>query len=461
MMNRRWWAGLAGLAGIAIPLLAADWLPSVRPRPGEEPERSPSYWMQTIPDLPRCPRVEQDLHVDVAVIGGGFTGLAIAYYLKRNEPSLRVAVLEMQRMGSGASSRNSGAVGPRFRGQTLPASADRGYQLLKAFAETEGLDFDLVESVPALTLYTGRRVAPDTVLTGDELCEQIGSQFYSAATLRYTNTLHPGKLIAGLVEANRRHGVELYEWSPVLRIERGRGSEQITLHTPGGRVVAPDVAVATNAYTPQLGLARDIIAVVHHRVIVTRPLTEDQWARSRLERWPIRFEDGGYYTHTVRGTPDRRFFYRHVLGHRVFERTTWPLDRHAREVGHWELVRRYPWLDGVPVEYEWHGVTARTRDWWPVSGRIDEHLYIAAGYNGSGVMPSHYFGYLIACSILGIPDQDLGLLRPPEAHSRIPGEFARHLCFHGWMLYRRWRDGRDFHGHRLCQDRRSRSRSLG
>jgi NADPH-dependent 2,4-dienoyl-CoA reductase/sulfur reductase-like enzyme len=78
MMNRRWWAGLAGLAGIAIPLLAADWLPSVRPRPGEEPERSPSYWMQTIPDLPRCPRVEQDLHVDVAVIGGGFTGLAIA-----------------------------------------------------------------------------------------------------------------------------------------------------------------------------------------------------------------------------------------------------------------------------------------------------------------------------------------------------------------------------------------------
>lgn len=53
---------------------------------------------------------------------------------------------------------------------------------------------------------------------------------------------------------------------------------------------------------------------------------------------------------------------------------------------------------------------------------------------GQGVMPSHYFGFLVACSILAIPDQDLGLLRPPQTHSRIPGEFARHLCFHGWML---------------------------
>lgn len=298
--------------------------------------------MQTIPNLPHCPRVERARHVDVAVIGGRFTGLAITYYLNRNEPSLRVAVLEMQRMGSGASSRNSGAVWPRFRGRTFQASANRGYQLLKAFAETEGLDFDLVESVPPLTLHTGRRVPPNAVLAGDGLCEQIGSPFYLTATLRYTNTLQPGKLIAGLAEANRRHGIELHEWSPVLRIERGRGSEPITLHTPGGRVVARDVAVATNAYTPQLGLARDIIAVAHHRVIVTRALTKDEWTHSGLERWPIRFEEGSYYTHTVRGTPDRRFFYRHVLGHRVSERTAWPLDRDPREVGHRELVRRYP-----------------------------------------------------------------------------------------------------------------------
>lgn len=76
--------------------------------------------MQTIPPLQPFPRLIGDLSVDVAVIGGGFTSLAIAYYLKRIEPPVRLAVLEMQRLGSGASSRNSGAVGPRFAATPCP-----------------------------------------------------------------------------------------------------------------------------------------------------------------------------------------------------------------------------------------------------------------------------------------------------------------------------------------------------
>lgn len=157
--------------------------------------------------------------------------------------------------------------------------------------------------------------------------------------------------------------------------------------------------------------------------------------------------------HIVRSTPDRRLFFRHVLAHRAFERTTWPLDAHARLIGQRELLRQYPWLDGVPVEYEWHGVTARTHDWWPVSGRVDDRLYIAAGYNKSGVMPSHYLGYLIFCEMLGTPDQDLVLLRPPEKHSRIPGEFARHLCFHDRMVYRQFSDGRKMNRRSCGADR--------
>jgi gamma-glutamylputrescine oxidase len=405
--------------------------------------------MATIPELPHCPRIEQDERVDVAVIGGGFTGLAVAYYLKLQEPSLRVAVLEAQRMGCGASSRNSGGVGARFRGQAHSFGADRGYELLKAFAEREEADFELVEQVPSLTLFAGAKLPDNPALAGEELHRAIGSTFYGAATIRVTNTLHPGKLIAALVAANQRVGTELYEWSPVIDIDRSR---LLALQTPRGRVTAGDIVVATNAYTPQLGLANNVITVMHHRVMVTRPLTPDEWELSGLEAWPLRFEDGGYYTHTVRGTSDRCFFFRHVLGHRAFERTDWEIGPYERELGHREMLRRYPWLTDAPIEHEWHGVTARTRDWWPVSGRIDEHLYIAAGYNGSGVMPAHFFGHLLANAILGIPDDDLALLRPPGEHPPIPGELARHAAFQGWLRWKRLRDGVPLRGRRGVGD---------
>jgi glycine/D-amino acid oxidase-like deaminating enzyme len=437
MRSRRWlrWAG-ATSAVAALPL-AVRRLHLHHPSILSEPERTTSYWMATIPDPPHFPPLERDLEVDVAVVGGGYTGMAIAYYLKTADPSLRVAVFESHRLGSGSSSRNSGAVAPRFRGQDPTESSRAAYDLLKEFAAKEGIDFDLRESQPAVYLHhrPPRGATPD--LTGETLAREIGSRFYVAADVTTTNSVHPGKLVAGLIQACSRVGVELYEHSPVINIDRSTR----VLSTPRARVRAKDVALATNAYTQQLGVAQDLLLTLHHRVLVTRPLNPTEWEMSGLERWPLRFEVGGYATHTVRSTPDRRFFFRHVLGHRAYEAPDWVIDNRSRKAGEHALLRRYPWLEDVPIEFEWHGLTARTRDWWPVSGQIDEHLFIAAGYNGSGVMPTHFFGYLLANQILGKADPRESFLRPPEMHRRIPGKLLRHVAFQGWINFRRFRDG--------------------
>ena len=439
-MNFRRWVRLAGAtsAAAALPLVAIDRLHLRKPEITAEPERSTSYWMATIPATPRFPRLEHDIEVDVAVVGGGFTGLATAYYLKVGNPDLRVALLESQRLGSGSSSRNSGAVAPRFRGHDEDDVSHTAYELLKRFGETEGIDFGLQENVPAIYLHHRMPRAGDPKLSGEQLAREIGSRYYAAADITATNSVHPGKLVAGLIQANARVGVELYEYSPVVEIERGN---PLALTTPQGRVLARDVALATNAYSQQLGVVSDILLTIHHRVLVTRPLNPTEWEMSGLERWPLRFETGGYFTHTVRSTPDRRFFFRHVLGHRAYEAPDWEIDSRARKAGQRELLRRYPWLENVPIEFEWHGITARTRDWWPVSGQLDEHLYLAVGYNGSGVMPTHFFGYLLANRILGREQPGFALFRPPAAHRRIPGKILRHAVFQGWLNYRRLRDG--------------------
>lgn len=252
-------------------------------------------------------------------------------------------------------------------------------------------------------------------------------------------SVHPGRLIGGLVSAAERRGVNLYEDSPVLRFD---ATPPLALYTPTGRVEARDVVFATNAYTPRLGVARELIAAIHLQVLVTRPLTEAEWETSGLGRWPFRFEVGDHYTHTVRATPDRRFFFRHALGHRAFEEPSWPNRRRADELGRREMIRRYPWLADVPIAYPWHGVIAQTRDWWPIGGQVDEHCCIAAGFNGSGIMTAHYFGYLLAHLMTGADHEDAAMLRPPGTHPQFPTELFRHLAFQGWFRYQARRDGR-------------------
>jgi gamma-glutamylputrescine oxidase len=438
-MGRARWVAAGAIGALStLPLFVANNI-ARKPAPViEEPERLPAYWMGTIPELPRFRPLDENITVDVAVVGGGFTGLAIGYYLKQLDPSLRVAVLEAQRFGSGASSRNSGGAPDYFRGHGETAEAKRGYNQLRLFCIDNGLDVELEEKAPMVTLHRHRETATDPFLTGDALRAELNSPYYDAAVAGMSNRLHPGKLIAGLIEANHQAGVELYEYSPVVRVQPGK---PVWLHTESNRVIAGQVALATNAYSPGMGFATDRMFALHHRVIVTRPLTDAEWEASRLEQFPYRLEHGTFFTHTARRTADRRLFFRHLLGHRAFERTDWTFTADDIAYGQEALLRRYPWADGIPIDYEWHGVTARTRDRWPVAGPIDEGISIAAGFNGNGVMATHYFGHLLAQQMLGRDHQDMGLLSPAEAHPAVPPELTRSIGMSAWLAWERRRDG--------------------
>src|SRR3989454_3632911 len=116
----------------------------------------PGFWAKDAPVIPACPRIETDLRVDVAIIGGGFTGLACGYYLRRHAPGLRVAVVEARRPGSGASSRNSGLFGAYYAGWRWHMLVDagrarrfrdlgcRGDDRLMAFLAEEAIDCDIL-----------------------------------------------------------------------------------------------------------------------------------------------------------------------------------------------------------------------------------------------------------------------------------------------------------------------------
>jgi glycine/D-amino acid oxidase-like deaminating enzyme len=372
--------------------------------------------------------------VDVAVVGGGYTGLACGYYLKKLRPKWSVAVLESHRLGSGASSRNSGMALLHYPAIGENEMTRRAFQRWRRFLDDEDVDCDyqrdrvlyLHPSEAAAERARSRIKPSERWLSADELREQIGTEFYAGAVSPPESyAIHPGKLVAGHVAAARRVEVELYEYSPVMEIRPGR---PVQLVTPTGTVRAAHAVIATNAYTPRLGFFRTTVFPVHHYTFATRELSSEELKRHHLDHWRMRYEER-FLPVSTSVTPSGRFIVRVLLGYAAWNSCEWGDIHSARELARTTLSRRYRWAAETELEYGWHGVTAHTLDWRVVAGPLgDGNLHASTAYNGTGVVPAHNNGYLTACRIVGEQEEDLALLQGTSGHPPIP-EPLRSLGF--------------------------------
>ncbi|RMF21438.1 MAG: FAD-binding oxidoreductase, partial [Deltaproteobacteria bacterium] len=316
----------AGLGLAALPGLAGR-VTGERGVETDDP-REPSLWSQEIPAIAEAPVFAGDISVDLAIVGAGYTGLACAFYVKTFRPEWKVAVLESHRVGSGASSRNSGAVYARYRGGAPAGLADRGLARLERFIDEQHIDCNF-RRARAIEVFSSKWMAERALghhegrarrISEGELAEHAGTSYYRyALELSDYYSVHPAKLVAGHAAAARRAGVEIYERSPVVSIE---GHRPFRLRTPRGSVSARRVFVATNAYTPRLGLFARQMMPVHQYSVATRRLTPDEIERFGLDRWDMRFEPHVLPV-TCALTPSGHFFARIVLGYASFNSCTW------------------------------------------------------------------------------------------------------------------------------------------
>lgn len=402
--------------------------------------RKDSVWTNEIPAIPKFPIFEGERKVDLAIIGGGYTGLACAYYAKLFQPDWTVVVLESHQIGSGASSRNSGAVRAEYVGIAEAEMSIRGFERLRNFIETETINCDFV---PASTLYLmgskdGAKAVKTHLLPGEqwvsstELTETIGSNYYSGAVDTPDNyTVHPAKLVAGHAKAALRVGAELFEQSPALEIKHGTPAEILT---PKGKVIANNVFIATNAYTPRLGYSQSTIFPVHQYSLATRKLSSQEIDKLGLNRWALRFEKSTLPT-TFGLTPSGHFFVRLVLGYASFNSCEWKDLDMANKLARRIFKQRYPSITDQDLIHGWHGVTAHTLESRQVAGTIEGHnnIHLSAAYNGLGIMPAHNNGYLTACKITGHTEKDMRYLTGASGQLAIPGEYYRSMIFKPFM----------------------------
>jgi len=438
--------------------------------PGTGLDYPESYWAATAGTAPAddgpAPRA---IDTDVAVIGGGYTGLSTAYHLAHRY-GRQVTVLEANRPGWGCSGRNGGfarmAFGRLSFGDMLArfgrdgarqlfARTKDSLQNVRAMMRDGAIDCDASEAGYLKVAPKPSRAAaldaeaklmqreldyPAEFLSADVLQRDHLGGVRSHGALRIPDAiaLHPMKLAFGVLRMARAAGAIVHSSSPVTSWRKDGATH--LLSTPSGTVRAKEVVIGTNGYTPDAlhpELSATLLPILSH-IIVTRPMTDAEIASANFVTGHV-LTDARKLTFYWRRLPDRRIMFggRGLIGETP-DRTA----RHCAFLAR-ELIDKYPSLEGIGIDYNWHGWVCFTRDFLPRirSAADDPTVHYALGYQGSGVSLALYAGRLIAGRIGGDRDAD-----PIEAATlpmrRIPAHRLLRIPQRALYYWYRFLDGR-------------------
>jgi glycine/D-amino acid oxidase-like deaminating enzyme len=393
------------------------------------------YWHETSRRDP-SPSLAGAHDVDVAIIGGGYTGLWTAYHLHQADPSLRIAVLERETVGFGASGRNGGfamtlldmslALLRRNHGDDAARAAHQAVatsvEEMGAAIEAEGIECEwrhgglmVVATNPAQLerVALDRRCADELGLDGfdwldrDAVQAELHSPTYLAGLREeHCAVLHPAKLARGLAGVVAGQGASLFEQTEVTAIEEhGR---RLRVRTPLGFVNADQVVLATNAWgAHQPWVARRVVPLYTY-IAMTEPLTDQQWDSIGWDSH-CGVEDKRNFVHYYRRTLDGRILWGGSDGVVYFNGRIAPrLDRHQHTFERLQrtFARTFPQLSGVRFTHHWGGPVAVTANFVPVFHTLlDGRLHYGVGYNGHGVAPSHTGGKILRDKVLGVSSE--------------------------------------------------------
>ncbi len=385
-------------------------------RPGQYP---PSYYAATATPPGPYPAAEGEVSCDLAIIGGGFTGLSAA--LHAAGAGLDVVLLEASRVGFGASGRNGGQVHPgqRLDQDTLEAmlgrdrarvlwdlaleSVDLTLDLARRHAPEAGYVSGIIEAdhkprfVPHSHAYARKlreeygydKIRP---LSREELRELVGSPAYHGGTLDMGGGhLHPLRYAFGLARAAAAAGARLFENSRVTKVAEG---DPVTLTTDRARIRARHLLWACNGY---LGHLEPRIAArvmpINNFIIATEPL--DEATARGLIRDNHAVADSKFVINYYRLSEDRRMLFGggESYGYRF------PADIAAKVLK--PMLEIYPQLRDVRIDYAWGGTLGITLKRLPHFARLGPNVLTASGYSGHGVALATLGGKLAAEALAG------------------------------------------------------------
>ncbi|MFI6579027.1 NAD(P)/FAD-dependent oxidoreductase [Nocardiopsis sp. NPDC050513] len=411
-----------------------------------------SFWFRESGLPERRAALPGDADYDVCVVGAGYTGLWTAYYLKKAQPDLRVAVVEREFAGFGASGRNGGWLSAEFAGSRERYARSHGKSAMIALqrammatvdevvsvAEAEGIEADIVKG--------GMRLVATNAAQRERLAEEIDylqewgywpddihlveadheprlavHGAVAAAYSPHAARVQPAKLATGLARVVEALGVDVYEDTAVREIRPRSGAARPAAVTDHGTVYADHVVRATEGFTSTLRGQRREWLPMNSSMIATEPIAPALWEKIGWSGREVLGDTAHSYVYAQRTADDRIA----IGGRGVPYRFGSAQDRDGATQPQaiaelWRaLTRMFPDVADVPVEHAWSGVLGVPRDWCPtVHLDAETGLGWAGGYVGSGVATSNLAGRTLRDLVLG---RETDLTRLPWVGHQVRG----------------------------------------
>lgn len=417
----------------------------------------PSWWRDTKTDVPAYPTLEGEIDTEIAIIGGGYTGLSAAYHLARDH-DIQAVVLERAYPGWGGSGRNGGfccmgsskmpwnKMAAKFgleEARCFWRSQRESVGLVAEIIDREGIDVDktghgevslahkpnLVDALREEADYMARTFgATEKFMSKEDLVAQGFNSpgLYAGVANPVGFGLNPWKYVTGLAAATARAGARVFGNTEVIHWSREGGKH--VLATQRGRVRADKVLIATAGYTPE-DLHNDYggrVLPALSSIVVTRPISEaEQKAQGWTNTTPV--YDIRYLLHYFRLLPDGRM----MFGGRGGLSAEPGKLRAQQDRIEADFRAYYPDWRHVEVTHRWSGLLCLAQDLVPHVGSWDDQpgVYFAMCYHGNGVAMGTWSGRAAARAMVGGVDERPNFIRRPPP--RFPLAFLRPLYLRG------------------------------
>jgi glycine/D-amino acid oxidase-like deaminating enzyme len=405
--------------------------------------------------------LDKDNSCDWLIVGAGYTGLSAARKLSELHPNQKIIIVEAQLAGEGASGRNSGYLVDTTLNDGFTSNKELsnykkktdiyrlGIDAVKRFIKEHQVDCDWNESGKyfASSNEKDRKILENfsktlsklnfkhNILEKNDLSKKLGTNFYNLAL--YTKggiLLHPGKLVRAMVDTLPDNVVllensQLNEWS--------KNKDTIICKFINHKIITKKIIFCTNGFLKSLGIKNNYNFPLTLTASMTRQLTNNEYKSiGEPKEWgvlPVRPMGA-----TIRMTKDKRILIRNTAEvHSPFQMSKLDLDKRSlnQNLG---IKKRFPSLPNDIIESSWSGIVSRTRNSSQIFEKIDENVFAAGCYNGSGIGVGTMFGEQIATKASGENSEEINIIEFINKPTRLPPQPFLNLGVKTRLIYERY-----------------------
>ena len=417
-------------------------------------------WINDLNKRSNIQIISSDLDCEWLIVGAGYTGLSAARKLGQLYPNEKIILVDAQLAGEGASARNSGYLVDTTLNDGFTSNKELenykkkadiyklGIEAVKKFIKEHQVNCDWNECGKyfASSKDKDKKVLENfsetlsklgfkhDILFNKDLKKKLGTNFYNIAL--YTKggiLLHPGKLVRAMIDTLPEN-VSLYENSFLLNWRKLNGI--INCDFKNGSIKTKKIIFATNGFLKSLGIKKNYNFPITLTASMTRPLTDEEFKSiGEPKEWgvlPIRPMGA-----TIRMTKDKRILIRNTAEvHNPYKMSKIDLDKRAikQKIG---IKKRFPQLPDDIIQSAWSGIVSRTRNSSQIFEKLDDNIFVAGCYNGSGIGVGTLFGEQIAIKASGENSKEIEIIEARNKPTWLPPQPFLNIGIKARLFYER------------------------